>query len=157
MRVLDSGREQLVFVADGDGTFTPRRVQIGARRQDVVEIASGLKEGDQVASSAAFFLDSESQLRAGVGGYEAPPSSRARVDRRATGHHAAYAGRSAENRREHVRGLGEGRVRPSHRGRGGGHSVLHARDADDEHAGDAQQRARSRPVAADSIAAPAKS
>lgn len=73
--LLDSGREQLVFVADGDGTFTPRHVQIGARRQDVVEIASGLKEGDQIASSAAFFLDSESQLRAGVGGYEAGPAA----------------------------------------------------------------------------------
>jgi hypothetical protein len=61
--VLDSGREQIVFVAGGDGTFTPRRVQIGARRQDAIEIASGLKEGEQVATSAAFFLDSESQLR----------------------------------------------------------------------------------------------
>src|SRR5205085_6522721 len=59
----------------GDGTFTPRPVQIGARRQDVIEIASGLKEGDLVASSAAFFLDSESQLRAGTRGYEAGPAS----------------------------------------------------------------------------------
>lgn len=72
--LLDSGREQLVFVAQGDGTFTPRQVQIGARRQDVVEIAAGLKEGDQIASSAAFFLDSESQLRAGVSGYETGPT-----------------------------------------------------------------------------------
>jgi len=73
--LLDSGREQLVFVAEGDGTFTPRRVQVGARRQDVVEIAAGLKEGEQVASSAAFFLDSESQLRAGVSDYESGPAS----------------------------------------------------------------------------------
>jgi len=72
--LLDSGREQLVFVAGEDGTFTPRRVQVGARRQDVVEIVAGVKEGDQVASSAAFFLDSESQLRAGVSGYEPEPT-----------------------------------------------------------------------------------
>ena len=34
-----------------------------------VEIVSGVREGEQIATSAAFFLDSESQLRAGVTGY----------------------------------------------------------------------------------------
>jgi RND family efflux transporter MFP subunit len=69
--VLDSGTEQVVFVAQGDGSFAPRHVQIGARRRDAIEITSGLHEGDEIATSAAFFLDSESQLRAGVSGYEA--------------------------------------------------------------------------------------
>jgi hypothetical protein len=69
--VLDSGREQIVFVAEGDGNFTPRPVKIGTRGQDTIEIVSGLKEGDQIATGAAFFLDSESQLRAGVSGYDA--------------------------------------------------------------------------------------
>jgi RND family efflux transporter MFP subunit len=73
--VIDSGREQIVFIADGSGTFTPRRVTIGARGPDVVEILSGLEEGQRVASSATFFLDSESQLRAGVDVYNAPASS----------------------------------------------------------------------------------
>jgi len=72
--VIDSGRQQLVFVDEGDGAFTPRQVKIGERGRDTVEIVSGLKEGDRLATSAAFFLDSESQLRA-VGGYEAPPAS----------------------------------------------------------------------------------
>jgi membrane fusion protein, copper/silver efflux system len=76
--VLDSGREQLVFVATGDGTFAPRRVQIGARWPDAAEIVSGVKEGDQIATSAAFFLDSESQLRASVGDYEGAPATDAR-------------------------------------------------------------------------------
>lgn len=67
--VLDSGREQLVFLANADGTFAPRHVQVGARWPEAAEILSGLKEGDQVATSAAFFLDSESQLRAGVAAY----------------------------------------------------------------------------------------
>jgi nitrogen fixation protein FixH len=40
-----------------------------------VEVADGLKEGEQVATSATFFLDSESQLRAGVQNYEAPSTS----------------------------------------------------------------------------------
>ena len=62
-----------ILAASRDGTFTPTHVQLGLRRQDVVEIVAGLKEGDQVATGAAFFLDSESQLRAGTSGYE--PSS----------------------------------------------------------------------------------
>ena len=64
--VLDSGREQLVFVAQGDGHFTPRPVTIGRRLDGTVEILKGLTEGEEVASGAAFFLDSESQLRSGL-------------------------------------------------------------------------------------------
>jgi membrane fusion protein, copper/silver efflux system len=68
--VLDSGREQLVFVAQGDGHFEPRRVKTGRRLHDAVEIVEGLKEGEKVANGATFFLDSESQLRASLQGYE---------------------------------------------------------------------------------------
>jgi Cu(I)/Ag(I) efflux system membrane fusion protein len=70
--VLDSGKEQIVFVAQGDGVFSPRHVTVGRRTADVAEITQGLKEGDQVATAAAFFLDSESQLRAGLQNYEPP-------------------------------------------------------------------------------------
>jgi Cu(I)/Ag(I) efflux system membrane fusion protein len=69
--VLDSGTEQVVFVAQGDGLFRPRKVTIGRRLGDSTEILEGLEEGDQVATGASFFLDSESQLRASLQGYEA--------------------------------------------------------------------------------------
>ena len=71
--VLDSGTQQIVFVATGDGYFDPRHVRIGRRLGDRIEIVEGLKEGEQVATAAAFFLDSESQLRAGVQSYEEAP------------------------------------------------------------------------------------
>lgn len=61
--VLDSGRERIVFVALGDGRFSPRTVSIGRRVGGDVEVLSGVGEGDEVASGATFFLDSESQLR----------------------------------------------------------------------------------------------
>jgi membrane fusion protein, copper/silver efflux system len=73
--VLDSGQEQIVFVAQGDGLFEPRKVKTGRRAADSVEILEGLKEGEQVATGAAFFLDSESQLRASLQAYEAAPAS----------------------------------------------------------------------------------
>jgi RND family efflux transporter MFP subunit len=71
--LIDTGTEQVVFVAQGDGYFEPRRVRIGRRTSDEVVITDGLKEGEQVATGANFFLDSESQLRAGLQNYEAPP------------------------------------------------------------------------------------
>jgi len=73
--VLDSGTERIVFVAQGDGMFEPRAVKVGRRLGDVVQIVEGLKEGEQVATGATFFLDSESQLRASLQGYEPPPTT----------------------------------------------------------------------------------
>jgi RND family efflux transporter MFP subunit len=71
--VLDSGKEQLVFVAKGDGYFDPRRVKIGRRLGADVQILDGVKEGESIATGATFFLDSESQLRASLQGYEQQP------------------------------------------------------------------------------------
>lgn len=75
--VLDSGTEQIVFVAQGDGVFEPRSVKVGRRLADKTQIVDGLTEGEQVATGAAFFLDSESQLRASTQSYEAgtPPAN----------------------------------------------------------------------------------
>jgi Cu(I)/Ag(I) efflux system membrane fusion protein/cobalt-zinc-cadmium efflux system membrane fusion protein len=71
--VLDSGREQVVFVALGDGYFEPRRVRVGRRVGTKAEITEGLEEGEEVATGATFFLDSESQLQAVIRGFEPPP------------------------------------------------------------------------------------
>jgi len=71
--VLDAGKDQLVFVALGEGRFEPRPVKLGRRTREEIEITDGLKEGEEVATGAAFFLDSESQLRAAVQSYQAPP------------------------------------------------------------------------------------
>jgi RND family efflux transporter MFP subunit len=74
--LLDSGQQQYVFVALGDGYFEPRRVTVGRRMADRVEILKGLKKDEEVAMSAAFFLDSESQLRAGLEDYESTGTPR---------------------------------------------------------------------------------
>jgi Cu(I)/Ag(I) efflux system membrane fusion protein/cobalt-zinc-cadmium efflux system membrane fusion protein len=82
--VLDSGKEQVVFVAQGNGLFEPRKVQVGRRFGDRVQILDGVKEGEEVATGATFFLDSESQLRASLQAYEpaqAPAASSAARDR----------------------------------------------------------------------------
>jgi len=73
--VLDSGAEQLVFVATGSGHFDPRPVKVGRRSGDRIQILGGVKEGEQIAAGAAFFLDSESQLRPSLQAYEAAPGA----------------------------------------------------------------------------------
>src|SRR6185503_5490344 len=49
--VLNSGTDQVVFVAQGDGYFTPRAVKIGKNLGDRIEVVDGVKESEQVATS----------------------------------------------------------------------------------------------------------
>lgn len=65
--VLNSGKGQTVFVARGEGKFEPRTVNTGVNDESgLVEITSGLKEGDVVVVSAQFMFDSESKLREAI-------------------------------------------------------------------------------------------
>jgi len=65
--VLDSGTEQVVFVARGEGYFEPRKVGVGPKVDDIVVILSGLKAGETIVSSGNFLVDSESRLKTAMG------------------------------------------------------------------------------------------
>jgi len=65
--VMDSGRQQTVWVEVQPGVFEPRMVQVGQRTGDRVQILSGVKAGEKVAVSGAYLIDSESKLRGGGG------------------------------------------------------------------------------------------
>ncbi len=60
--VLDTGLRQLVFLDKGQGIYQPAPVKLGRKSQDRVEVLEGLKEGDQVVTSANFLLDADSKL-----------------------------------------------------------------------------------------------
>ncbi len=62
--VLFSGLRSIVFVDRGQGIFEPREVETGWRLGDRVEILKGLAEGERIALSGNFFIDSESRLQA---------------------------------------------------------------------------------------------
>jgi membrane fusion protein, copper/silver efflux system len=66
--VIDTGLRQIAYVDKGDGYFEPREVTTGLRAEKLIEIRSGLKAGDKIASSANFLIDSEAKLK----GIEAP-------------------------------------------------------------------------------------
>jgi membrane fusion protein, copper/silver efflux system len=66
--VLDSGTQQIVLVARGEGRFEPRQVQLGMRGDDWVQVLDGIKAGDNVVVGANFLIDAESNLRAALQG-----------------------------------------------------------------------------------------
>ncbi len=73
--VLDSGTEQVVFVALDGGYFQPRKVQLGDRVDNRVIVLSGLKEGERVVTSGNFLIDSESTLKSAASGMGMPGMS----------------------------------------------------------------------------------
>ena len=71
--LIDSGREQRVFVERSSGVFEPRQVQTGLRFGDRVEIVHGLAEGERVVREGTFMVDSESRLKSAA---QAPTQQR---------------------------------------------------------------------------------
>ncbi|MFY9308288.1 MAG: efflux RND transporter periplasmic adaptor subunit [Bacteroidia bacterium] len=56
-----------VWVEDSDGMFEQRMVRTGIENKKEVEILSGIKPGEKVVVSGAYFLKSESVIRQGGG------------------------------------------------------------------------------------------
>jgi membrane fusion protein, copper/silver efflux system len=74
--LIRSGTEERVVVALGDGRFAARRVVAGEESGERVAITEGLAAGENVVVAGQFLLDSEANLRAGLGrlGGESPPA-----------------------------------------------------------------------------------
>jgi Cu(I)/Ag(I) efflux system membrane fusion protein len=66
--ILDSGDRQVMFIHLGEGRLEWRTVKLGVRAGEWVEVLEGVKEGEHIVTSANFLIDSESQLKAAVGG-----------------------------------------------------------------------------------------
>lgn len=65
--VIDSGLRKVVFVAQGEGKFEPRPVKLGLEGEgNSFQVLEGLKEGDNIVTSAQFMFDSESRLREAI-------------------------------------------------------------------------------------------
>ncbi len=56
----------------GEGYFEPRRVELGWRSDDRVEVVRGLSLGERVVVAGTFLLDSESRMRAAEMGITQP-------------------------------------------------------------------------------------
>jgi len=67
--VLDTGVRKLAFIDLGDGLFKPVEIQVGPRAGDWIPVSSGLEEGQRVAVTAAYLIDSQSTLGGTSGEY----------------------------------------------------------------------------------------
>lgn len=81
--VIETGEHVYALVARGGGRFEPREVHVYGRAGDHV-LVHGLDEGEEVVTSAGFFIDSESRLRAALSGMAGDPPAEG---------HAAHGGR----------------------------------------------------------------
>ena len=71
--VLDSGMRKIVFIDKGNGHFEAKEVKLGAKTDGFYQIVSGLDEGEKIAASSAFLLDSESRLAEAMGAMAGMP------------------------------------------------------------------------------------
>jgi Cu(I)/Ag(I) efflux system membrane fusion protein len=72
--LVETGESQYVFLSMPGGRFEPRKVQVGARAGDRVQILSGVSAGETVVTTANFLVDSESRLRAALQGMGSEPA-----------------------------------------------------------------------------------
>jgi Cu(I)/Ag(I) efflux system membrane fusion protein len=61
--VLYAGERRFVFLDLGDGRLKPKRVDVGRRAGDLVEILDGLHEGERIVTSGNFLVAAESRLK----------------------------------------------------------------------------------------------
>ena len=60
--VMRTGKGDLVMLSKGSGYFVPASVETGIEANDLVEITSGLQEGEQVAVNGQFLLDAAASM-----------------------------------------------------------------------------------------------
>jgi len=60
--IMRTGKGDWVMLAEGEGHFTPTRVETGIETGDLIEIVAGLQAGEQVAVNGQFLLDAAASI-----------------------------------------------------------------------------------------------
>ena len=74
--IIDNGAQQIVLVAKGEGRFEPRPVKLGRRGDGYVEIVEGLRQGEEIVTTATFLIDAESNLQTALKTFSEPGPSK---------------------------------------------------------------------------------
>jgi Cu(I)/Ag(I) efflux system membrane fusion protein len=61
--VIRTGRRAVVFVSERPGQFRPVEVEVGREREGRIQVLRGLEEGQRVAVSGQFLIDSEASFQ----------------------------------------------------------------------------------------------
>lgn len=73
--IITTGKRSLVIVKNSDGRLQPVTITAGGDIGDNTEVLSGLTEGQQVAASGQFLIDSEASLKSVLPKLEGPAMS----------------------------------------------------------------------------------
>nr|AID56188.1 putative Co/Zn/Cd efflux system membrane fusion protein [Leptospira sp. GIMC2001] len=60
--IINNGTDSIVYKKISDYDFIPEVIKTGLVANEYTEVISGLAEGDEIATGATFFLDSESKM-----------------------------------------------------------------------------------------------
>jgi RND family efflux transporter MFP subunit len=66
--VLDTGTHKIVYIANKNGGFEAREVEVGAPTEDLFPVSRGLKVGEKVVIAGNFLIDSQTRLSSGMSG-----------------------------------------------------------------------------------------
>jgi RND family efflux transporter MFP subunit len=84
--IIHSGETQMVFMAQGNGRFSPRQITTGVHlAEGRVQVLTGLAAGENVVVSGQFLLDSESRLKEAIQKMMAARSGAAKEKETASG------------------------------------------------------------------------
>ena len=71
--VLDTGLRKVIFIDKGNGHYEPKEIKLGSKLDGYYQVLSGLQEGEKIAASSVFLLDSESRLSEAMGAMAGMP------------------------------------------------------------------------------------
>jgi Cu(I)/Ag(I) efflux system membrane fusion protein len=71
--VLDTGMRKVIFLDKGNGRFEPKEIKLGSKLDGFYQVLSGVQEGEKIAASSVFLLDSESRLSEAMGAMAGMP------------------------------------------------------------------------------------
>ncbi len=61
--VIHAGTKEIIYIQENENSYLPRTITTGAvGDNDLIEVTSGINEGDLIVTSGQFMLDSESRL-----------------------------------------------------------------------------------------------
>ena len=68
--VMPTGARNVAFLNKGEGKLEPRIIQLGSKYGDSYEVKEGLREGEQLITSANFLIDAESKVQGALKDFE---------------------------------------------------------------------------------------
>ncbi|MEI7927856.1 MAG: efflux RND transporter periplasmic adaptor subunit [Verrucomicrobiales bacterium] len=77
--VIQTGPEAVVYVDRGNGAYARNVVRIGRRGDALLEVISGLKEGDKVVTNGNLLIDGQAEMNRSFTSEEAPPTKASEV------------------------------------------------------------------------------